>query len=83
MVKSYKIPVEIVFRYDGVDPIYHEIGLNADADEIEIIEDGIVDFGKIHAASQHYEMTQIFMEGGHSLYINMEFDYFCSIWKAM
>ena len=83
MVKFYKIHTEIVFQEDNIDPIYQELGLNADADIVEIVEDAVIDLREVSAANKHYEMTQLYMKGGHVLLITMEFDYFCALWKQI
>ncbi len=73
---------DIVFQYDNVDPIYQHIGLEMDADSVEIIERGCIDLDRIVAACEHYEMTQVFFDGEHSFFIDVEFDYFCTKWKT-
>lgn len=78
-----KIYCDIVFTDEMVDPLYEELGIAADAEVVEIVEQGMVDLTKVVAANQHYELTQIHLISGQSLYIDLEFDYFCKLWKTI
>jgi len=78
-----KIDVNYIFRDDQIDPIYHKIGLEMDADEVEIVEQGVLDLTKVVGASQFYEMTQVFCEGSHSFYIDLPYEEFRYIWLTV
>lgn len=78
-----KIHVNIVFREDMVDPLYKSIGLNMDADEVEIVEYGMIDLTNVVGCSQHYEMTDVYLQGGHTLTIDMEFHEFIKLWQSV
>ena len=71
-----KIEVNYIFREEMVDPIYQQIGLQSEAQEVEIVEQGILDLSKVIGASQFYEMTQVFCEGSHSFYIDLPYEEF-------
>ena len=75
-----KIHCNIVFQEDMIDPIYKEIGLENDADVVEIVERGVIELDNVIAANEHYEMTQLHLSSGISLFIDMDFDYFCTLW---
>lgn len=75
--------VDIVFREDMVDPIYKQVGLDMNADEVEIVERGAINLKEVVGCSQHYEMTDVYLKGGHTLIIDMEFDEFIQLWKAI
>lgn len=75
--------VDIVFREDMVDPIYKQVGLDMNADEVEIVERGAINLKEVVGCSQHYEMTDVYLNGGHTLTIDMEFDEFIQLWKAI
>ena len=71
-----KIDVTYIFRQDQVDPIYHQLGLEMDADEVEIIEAGVLDLSKVSGAAQFYESTQVFMDSGQVFFIDLQFEEF-------
>ncbi len=75
-----KIDVTYIFRQDQVDPIYHQLGLEMDADEVEIIEAGVLDLSKVSGAAQFYESTQVFMDSGQVFFIDLQFEEFKYIW---
>ena len=75
-----KIELNYIFREEMVDPIYQQIGLESEAQEVEIVEQGILDLSKVIGASQFYEMTQVFCEGSHSFYIDLPYEEFRYIW---
>ena len=74
------LEVEYVFTDDGVDPIYKQIGLNMEADGVEIIEDGVIDLDTIIGASKFYESTQVYTNGGHVFILNIDFNEFKKVW---
>jgi len=75
-----KIEVNYIFREEMIDPIYEQIGLETEAQDVEIVEQGILDLSKVVGASQFYEMTQVFCEGSHSFYIDLPYEEFRYIW---
>ena len=76
------IPVTFVFQDDGVDPIYKQVGLDMDADVIEILEDGYLDLDNVIGASQNYELTQVYCTGGHTFLIDLPIEEFYYLWIA-
>ncbi len=78
-----KIDVTYIFRDDQVDPIYHKLGLEMDADEVEIVERGVLDLTKVTGAAQFYESTQVFMDNGHVFYVDLQFEEFKYIWQTV
>ena len=72
--------VEFVFSEDNVDPIYKQIGLDIEADGVEILEDGVIDMDTIIGASKFYESTQVYTNGGHVFVLNIDFEEFKSKW---
>lgn len=77
-----KIDVTYIFREDQVDPIYHKLGLEMDADEVEIIETGVLDLSKVSGAAQFYESTQVFMDSGQVFFIDLQFEEFKYLWQT-
>lgn len=77
-----KIDVTYIFREDQVDPIYHKLGLEMDADEVEIIETGVLDLSKVSGAAQFYESTQVFMDNGQVFFIDLQFEEFRYLWQT-
>ena len=78
-----KIEVNYIFRDDQVDPIYHKLGLEMDADEVEIVERGVLDLSKVSGAAQFYESTQVFMDNGQVFYVDLQFEEFKYIWQTV
>ena len=78
-----KIDVNYIFRDDQIDPIYHTIGLEMDADEVEIVERGVIDLSKVSGAAQFYEVTQVFMDNGLIFYVDLQFEEFKYIWQTV
>ena len=78
-----KIEVNYIFRENMIDPIYEQIGLQSEAHEVEIVEQGILDLTKVVAASQFYELTQVYCEGSHSFYIDLPYEDFRYIWMTL
>ena len=76
-----KIEVNYVFRETDVDPIYERIGIEMDSD-IEIEEAGVLDLNHVIGASEFYELTQVYMLGGHVFYIDLPFTEFKTLWMS-
>lgn len=76
-----KIDVTYIFKEDQVDPIYHKLGLEIDADEVEIIEAGVLDLSKVSGAAAFYESTQVFMDSGQVFFIDLQFEEFRHLWQ--
>ena len=74
-----KIEVNYIFRENNVDPLYERLGIEMDA-EIEIEERGVLDLAEVVAASEFYELTQIYLRGGHIFFISLSFDEFKYLW---
>lgn len=74
-----KIAVSFVFREEQTDPIYQQIGLETNADEVEIIVDGYLDLDKVIGCSEFYEMTHVYCEG-QSFLIDLPLEEFKNIW---
>jgi hypothetical protein len=74
-----KIEVNYIFRETDVDPIYERIGIEMDSD-IEIEEAGVLDLNHVIGASEFYELTQVYMTGGHVFYIDLLFTEFKTLW---
>jgi hypothetical protein len=74
-----KIEVNYIFRETDVDPIYERIGIEMDRD-IEIEESGVLDLNHVIGASEFYELTQVYMSGGHVFYIDLPFNEFKTLW---
>lgn len=77
-----KIEVNYIFREENIDPIYAKLGLEADADEIEIQESGVLDLDHVIGASQFYELTQVYCRGGHVFYVDLPFEEFKQLWMS-
>jgi len=75
--------VNYIFRENMIDPIYEQIGLQSEAHEVEIVEQGILDLTKVVGASQFYELTQVYCEGNHSFYIDLPYEDFRYIWMTL
>jgi hypothetical protein len=76
-----KIEVNYIFRETDVDPIYERIGIEMDSD-IEIEEAGVLDLDHVIGASEFYELTQVYMSGGHVFYIDLPFTEFKTLWMS-
>ena len=76
-----KIEVNYIFRETDVDPIYERIGIEMDSD-IEIEEAGVLDLNHVIGASEFYELTQVYMTGGHVFYIDLLFTEFKQLWMS-
>jgi len=76
-----KIEVNYIFRETDVDPIYERIGIEMDSD-IEIEEAGVLDLNHVIGASEFYELTQVYMLGGHVFYIDLPFTEFKKLWMS-
>jgi hypothetical protein len=76
-----KIEVNYIFRETDVDPIYERIGIEMDSD-IEIEESGVLDLNHVIGASEFYELTQVYMSGGHVFYIDLLFTEFKTLWMS-
>lgn len=76
-----KIEVGYIFRDNNVDPIYERLGIELEA-EIEIEERGVLDLSQVIGASEFYELTQVYLQGGHIFYISLPFDEFKELWMS-
>ena len=74
-----KIRVDFVFREEQTDPIYRQIGIEMDADTVEVIVDGYLDLDKVIACSEFYEMTHVYCEG-QSFLIDLPLEEFKNLW---
>ena len=74
-----KIEVNYVFRENDIDPLYERIGIEVESD-IEIEEAGVLDLNHVIGASEFYELTQVYMTGGHVFYIDLLFTEFKTLW---
>lgn len=75
-----RIKVNFVFQDDQIDPIYQKLGLDMDADGVEIIEEGWLNLNHAIAASEFYELTQVYCTGGHTFLIDLSLNEFEAIW---
>ena len=75
-----KIEVNYIFRENNVDPLYQKLGLEADFDEVEVQERGLLDLSQVVGASEFYELTQIYLRTGHIFFIHLPFDEFKYLW---
>lgn len=76
-----KIEVNYIFREEGVDPIYERIGIEIDS-EVEVQESGVLDLNHVVGASAFYELTQVYVTGGHVFYIDLPFNEFKTLWMS-
>jgi len=76
-----KIEVNYVFRESDVDPLYERIGIEVES-EVEIEEAGVLDLKHVIGASEFYELTQVYMSGGHVFYIDLPFNEFKQLWMS-
>ena len=74
-----KIEVNYVFRENDIDPLYERIGIEVES-EVEIEEQGVLDLNHVVGASAFYELTQVYMTGGHVFYIDLLFAEFKTLW---
>ena len=74
-----KIEVNYVFRENDIDPLYERIGIEVES-EVEIEEAGVLDLNHVVGASAFYELTQVYMTGGHVFYIDLLFAEFKTLW---
>jgi len=74
-----KIEVNYVFRENDIDPLYERIGIEVES-EVEIEEAGVLDLNHVVGASAFYELTQVYMTGGHVFYIDLLFTEFKTLW---
>jgi hypothetical protein len=73
-----KIEVNYIFREGNVDPLYERLGIDLDA-EVEVEERGVLDLSEVVGASEFYELTQVYLRGGHIFFISLPFDEFKDI----
>ena len=74
-----KIEVNYIFRENNVDPLYERLGIEIDAD-VEVEERGVLDLSEVVAATEFYELTQIYLRTGHIFFISLQFDEFKYLW---
>jgi hypothetical protein len=74
-----KVAVPFVFREEQTDPIYRQIGIEMDSDEVEIVVDGYLDLEKVIGCSEFYEMTHVYCEG-QSFLIDLPLEEFRQLW---
>lgn len=74
-----KIEVNYIFRENNVDPLYERLGIEIDAD-VEVEERGVLDLSEVVAATEFYEITQIYLRTGHIFFISLSFDEFKYLW---
>jgi hypothetical protein len=75
-----KIEVNYIFREDNIDPLYQKLGLEADFEEVELQERGVLDLSQVVGASEFYELTQVYCVGSHVFYIDLPFEEFKQLW---
>jgi hypothetical protein len=75
-----RVKVNFVFQEDQVDPIYKKLGIEMDADSFEIVEEGWLDLNHVIAASEFYELTQVYCTGGHTFLIDLPLIEFEALW---
>jgi hypothetical protein len=76
-----KIEVNYIFRESDVDPLYERIGIEVGS-EVEIEEEGVLDLDHVVGASAFYELTQVYVRGGHVFYIDLPFNEFKTLWMS-
>jgi len=76
-----KIEVNYVFRENDIDPLYERIGIEVES-EVEIEEAGVLDLNHVVGASAFYELTQVYVSGGHVFYIDLLFTEFKTLWMS-
>jgi len=76
-----KIEVNYIFRENDIDPLYERIGIEVES-EVEIAEAGVLDLNHVVGASAFYELTQVYMTGGHVFYIDLLFTEFKTLWMS-
>lgn len=75
-----KIPVTFIYSEDKIDPIYEMLGLEMDADKVEILEDGYIDTEQIEAIAGSMGFTEVYTKGGHVFEIEMDIEEFHALW---
>jgi hypothetical protein len=75
-----RIKVNFVFQEENIDPIYKKLGLEMDADSFEIVEEGWLNLNHVIAASEFYELTQVYCTGGHTFLIDLPLIEFEALW---
>lgn len=75
-----KIPVTFIYSEDKIDPIYEMLGLEMDADKVEILEDGYIDTEQIEAIAGSMGFTEVYTKGGHVFEIEMDIEEFNALW---
>ena len=75
-----RVKVNFVFQEENIDPIYKKLGLEMDADSFEIVEEGWLDLNHVIAASEFYELTQVYCTGGHTFLIDLPLIEFEALW---
>jgi hypothetical protein len=51
-----------------------------DADSFEIVEEGWLNLNHVIAASEFYELTQVYCTGGHTFLIDLPLNEFEALW---
>jgi hypothetical protein len=75
-----RVKVNFVFQEENIDPIYKKLGLEMDADAFEIVEEGWLNLNHVIAASEFYELTQVYCTGGHTFLIDLPLIEFEALW---
>jgi hypothetical protein len=75
-----RVKVNFVFQEENIDPIYKKLGLEMDADSFEIVEEGWLNLNHVIAASEFYELTQVYCTGGHAFLIDLPLNEFEALW---
>jgi hypothetical protein len=75
-----RVKVNFVFQEENIDPIYKKLGLEMDADSFEIVEEGWLNLNHVIAASEFYELTQVYCTGGHTFLIDLPLIEFEALW---
>lgn len=77
-----KIPVTFIFGKDA-DPLYNMIGLQSDADSVEILEEGILDLTQVEAITDNAGTTMVYMKSSQVFNINTPYDDFLDIYLSI
>jgi hypothetical protein len=75
-----RVKVNFVFQEENIDSIYKKLGLEMDADAFEIVEEGWLNLNHVIAASEFYELTQVYCTGGHTFLIDLPLNEFEALW---
>ena len=78
-----KIDVDYIFLETHVDPIYNMIGLNADAEEVQVLKEGVLDLSEVAAAYASYDCTEVVLGNGQVFYIDLHFTKFRKLWLTV